>query len=47
LNRKFCIYFDDIFVYNCSLSEHLEHLKQILLIVRKNHLFANVDKCNF
>ena len=39
--------FDDILVYSQSLESHVSHLTEILLLLRKNNLFANVDKCTF
>jgi len=40
-------YFDDILVYSLSLESHLFHLKEFLLVLMNNHLFANVEKCTF
>nr|KYP59055.1 Transposon Ty3-I Gag-Pol polyprotein [Cajanus cajan] len=34
-------------IYSKSLSDHVDHLRQVLLVLRENHLFANVDKCTF
>uniref|UniRef100_A0A151UHM5 Transposon Ty3-I Gag-Pol polyprotein n=1 Tax=Cajanus cajan TaxID=3821 RepID=A0A151UHM5_CAJCA len=41
------IYFDDILVYSKTLEEHLGHLRQVLIILRDNHLCANFEKCTF
>nr|KYP33065.1 Transposon Ty3-I Gag-Pol polyprotein [Cajanus cajan] len=41
------VYFDDILVYNKTLDEHLGHLRQVLIILRDNHLYANLEKCIF
>jgi len=41
------VYLDDILVYIHSLDLHLYHLKEVLSILRKNKLFANVEKCTF
>jgi len=43
----YIFYFDDILVYNKSLNEHLHNLRQVLFVLRNNHLFASVDKCTF
>ena len=40
-------YFDDILVYSQSLDSHLSRLREVLLVLRQNSLFANIDKCNF
>nr|KYP41681.1 Transposon Ty3-G Gag-Pol polyprotein [Cajanus cajan] len=41
------VYFDDILVYSKTLDEHLGHLRQVLIILRDNHLYANLQKCTF
>nr|KYP52233.1 Transposon Ty3-I Gag-Pol polyprotein [Cajanus cajan] len=41
------VYFDDILVYSKTLDEHLGHLRQVLIIIRVNHLYANLEKCTF
>jgi len=41
------VYFDDILVYNTSVESHIHHLREVLLVLRKNQLFANVDKYTF
>ena len=41
------VYFDDILVYSRPLDEHVEHLKKVLDILRKERLFANMRKCDF
>jgi len=41
------VYFDDILIYSKNLDEHLGHLRQVLIILRKHHLFANLVKCTF
>ena len=41
------VYFDGILVYSKSLEEHANHVKQVLLILRKEKLYANLAKCSF
>jgi hypothetical protein len=41
------VYFDDILLYNTSLDEHVEHIKCVLAVLRKECLFANLAKCTF
>nr|KYP50192.1 Retrovirus-related Pol polyprotein from transposon 17.6 [Cajanus cajan] len=39
------VYFDDILVYRSCLSDHIRRLRRAFL--RENHLFGNLEKCNF
>lgn len=41
------IYFDDILIYSKNLDEHIEHLRKVLEVLRKESLFANLKKCTF
>ncbi|XP_057808911.1 uncharacterized protein LOC131023389 [Salvia miltiorrhiza] len=41
------VYFDDILIYSKSVSDHLVHLREVLLILRAEHFFASPNKCCF
>ena len=41
------VYFDDILIYNTSLELHVEHLQSVLVVLRKEKLYANLEKCIF
>ncbi|XP_033139353.1 uncharacterized protein LOC117130859 [Brassica rapa] len=41
------VYFDDILIYSQSLEEHIDHLKTVLDVLRKEKLYANLKKCTF
>jgi len=41
------IYFDDILIYSKSMEQHLDHLTQVCIVLRKESLYANPKKCTF
>lgn len=41
------VYLDDLCIFSKSPSEHAEHLKMILDILRTEQLYAQKDKCSF
>ena len=41
------VYFDDMLIYSKTLEEHAEHVQQVLDVLRKEKLFANLEKCIF
>jgi hypothetical protein len=46
--RKFVlVFFDDILVYSKSLSEHKQHLQQVMTVFRQHSLKAKLSKCQF
>lgn len=46
--RKFAlVFFDDILIYSPTLSSHLEHLKQVLQLLRNHHWKVKLSKCSF
>ncbi|XP_020701222.1 uncharacterized protein LOC110113127 [Dendrobium catenatum] len=47
LGKFVVVYFDDILIYSKSVDKHLEHLKQVCEILRKEQLYANPQKCVF
>lgn len=47
LNRYVAVYLDDILIFSRSLSEHLQHLREVLQILRREKLYAKLAKCDF
>ena len=47
IGKFMVVYFDDILVYSRHLDDHVEHLRQVLNILRKEKLYANMKKCDF
>lgn len=47
IGKLVIVYFDDILVYSKDLNEHVEHLRSVLLVLRKEKLYANFQKCTF
>src|SRR4051812_26616014 len=41
------VFFDDILIYSKSLQEHLQHLKQVLTLLRHDQWNVKLSKCSF
>src|SRR5574338_356514 len=41
------VYFDDILIYSGSTEEHLQHLREVLMILRQEQFYAATKKCMF
>ena len=41
------VYLDDIIIYNKTLKEHTDHLRQILKTLKENELYVKKEKCSF
>ena len=41
------VYFDDILIFSSNLADHLAHLREVLLVLRRDQLFATLKKCEF
>ena len=41
------VYFDDILIYSRNQSEHSDHIRQVLQVLRDNKLYGNLAKCTF
>jgi hypothetical protein len=47
IRKSVIVFLDDILVYSASWEQHLTHLRQVLLTLRQNQLFAKLSKCAF
>ena len=46
--RKFLlVFFDDLLIYSKTWEEHLQHVEQILAIMKEQFLYAKESKCEF
>lgn len=41
-NSDYVVYFDDILVCSVNLDDHMNHIKNVIEILRKKHLYANL-----
>jgi hypothetical protein len=47
IRKSVIVFLDDILVYSASWERHLSHLRQVLLTLCQNQLFAKLSKCAF
>ncbi|GKD20293.1 putative mitochondrial protein [Tanacetum coccineum] len=47
LRKIILVFFDDILIYSKSLQEHVEHLKNVLEVMRQHQLYAKLSECVF
>lgn len=41
------VYFDDILIFSLSLDYYLRHLREVLVVLRREKFFATLKKCEF
>ena len=47
LRRCVLVFFDDILIYSATWTEHLQHLRAVLDILREHQLHLKRSKCSF
>jgi len=47
LRKCVLVFFDDILIYSSSWTEHLQHLRAVLTVLRDNKLCVKRSKCAF
>jgi hypothetical protein len=47
IGKIVAVCFDDILIYSNNLNEHLDHLHNVLSILRDEKLYSNLNKCTF
>ncbi|KAJ9557882.1 hypothetical protein OSB04_012496 [Centaurea solstitialis] len=47
LDRSVIVFIDDILIYSKSKEEHVEHLREVLEVLRKEKLYEKFSKCDF
>src|SRR4051812_13617587 len=47
IGRFVVVYFDDILIYSRTEFEHVDHIRQVLQVLRNAKLYANLEKCTF
>lgn len=47
IGKFIVVYFDDILIFSMILDDHMSHLREVLLVLRCDKLFATLKKCAF
>jgi len=47
LDKFVVVYLDNITIYSNSFIEHMQHIKQVLEVLRQHQLYAQPHKCKF
>ena len=47
LGRFVVVYLDDILIYSKHREEHMQHLRQVFEVLRRQKLYGKLEKCSF
>ena len=47
IGRFVVVYFDDILIYSANQEEHIQHVREVLSVLRKEKFYAAMKKCVF
>ena len=47
ISKFVVVYFDDILIFSKLVGEHVDHIREVLNVLRENKLYANLKKCTF
>jgi transposase InsO family protein len=47
LDKWVVVYLDDILIYSKTKTEHLQHIRSVLKLLRQHGLYAKLSKCSF
>ena len=41
------VYFDDILIYSVNIDLHLQHLREVLIVLSREKFYVAITKCSF
>lgn len=47
LRKSVLVFFDDILIYSKSLSDHVQHVEAVFVLMKQHQLYAKMSKCAF
>ncbi len=47
LSKFVLVYLDDVLIFSRDPEEHIEHLRQVMSLLRQHKLYAKLSKCDF